>query len=100
MAAFPDLEATNSIVYRPSGQVKLTYPCLIYEPRRTHTSHANNFLYVAGTRFLVTILSQRPGYSNIRNMFTIPGISVSQDTSFMEADIVHDVFTVFVNVIR
>jgi hypothetical protein len=92
-AAFPDL----TIYYRPSGDLELTRPCIVYEAKAIEPSFSNNTLYVAGTRFQVTFLSDLPGYANKRDMFNISGIVISVNRSYVSSDIVHDVFTISVN---
>lgn len=91
--AFPGLK----IYYQPPGNHILERPCIVYKPQATEPSYANNSVYSAGTRFQVTILSDRPGYSDKRNMFTIIGVNIVNNTSYMVENIVHDVFTISVN---
>lgn len=92
-AAFPDLK----IYYRPPGNLKLTHPCIVYEPKEHEPSFANNKPYVVGIRFQVTFLSDLPGYSNKRAMFNIDGLVITGNRSYVSSDIVHDVFTISVN---
>ncbi len=94
--AFPGL----ALYYRPPGNLKLTYPCVVYEPKATEPSYSNNATYVVGTRFQVTILSDLPGYGNSRNIFDLPnqgGVVISGNQSYVTSNIVHDVFTVSLN---
>ena len=93
VAAFPDL----TIYYRPPGNIELTRPCIVYEPKQDEPSYANNKPYTIGTRFQITILSDLPGYSNKRAIFDIDWISISGNRSYVSSDIVHDVFTLSVN---
>ena len=93
--AFPDLV----VYYRPAGDMFVERPCIIYEPKSSEPSFAANVTYVVGTRFQVTILSDIPGYTDKRNIFDMPGVTVMSNTSYVSSDIVHDVFTVLVNTI-
>lgn len=95
-AAFPDL----ALYYRPSGNLQISRPCLIYEPKAYEPSFSLNETYAVGVRFQVTILSDLPGYSDKRNVYIMPGVIVSSSDSYVSSDIVHDVFTVSVNSIR
>lgn len=92
---FPSL----ALYYRPPGNMKLTRPCIVYEPKAEEPSYSNNDVYVVGTRFQITILSDLPGYGNSRNIFGLPnhGCVVSGNHSYVSSNIVHDVFTVSVN---
>lgn len=84
------------VYYRPSGNIILPRPCIVYEPLSSSVSYANSTPYVYGMRFKVTILSDLPGV-NKRPMFYIPGILVEDNNSFVAFDIVNDVFTVSIN---
>ena len=95
-AAFPEL----TLYYRPPGNLILSRPCIVYEPKSAEPSYSNNTTYVVGTRFQITILSDLPGYGNTRNIFGIPNqgdVVISDNRSYVSSDIVHDVFTVSVN---
>jgi hypothetical protein len=90
---FPDL----SVIFRPSGNHKLTYPCVTYEPKKEEPSFANNTPYTIGTQFQVTFISNLPGYANTRLLYTLPGVIIVNSNSFMVSDLVHDVFIVSVH---
>lgn len=97
VALFPDL----TIFYRPSGNMRLERPCLVYEPKAREPSWANNSPFVVGSRFQITILSDRPGYTNSELVFSLSssGIVVTSNNTYTSNDIVHDVFVVSVNTI-
>lgn len=92
---FPGL----GVYYRPPGNIILQRPCIIYESQQAEPTYANNLPYVIGTRFQVTVLSDLPGYSSGWTMFRIPGIVVVSNQSYVNKDVVHDVYTVSVNTI-
>lgn len=96
-AEFPELP----VIFRPSGNLRLTYPCIIYEPKAEEPAYANNSTYAVGTRFQVTFLSYLPGYGSTRLMFSLGlfGVVVSSNNSFVSDDVVHDVFIVNVHTI-
>lgn len=97
VSTFPDLVA----YYRPPGNVILDRPCIIYEPKATEPSFANNTVFVAGTRFQITILSDLPlGYSDKRKVFEMVGITVISNNTYVAGDVIHDVFIVSVNTIK
>lgn len=90
--AFPNLV----IFYRPPGNLELARPCIVYEPKASEPSFANNESYTIGTRFQVTILSDLPGVDK-RPMYNMPGIVITGNQSYVSSDIVHDVFYISVN---
>lgn len=92
--AFPDL----SVIFRPSGNYKLTYPCVTYEPKTEEPSFANNQPYTIGTQFQVMFISPVPGYTGTRLIYSLmPQVVVVRNNSFTTNDLVHDVFIVSVH---
>lgn len=92
---FPEL----TVYYRPPGNLQLERPCIIYEPKAYEPSFANNDTYVVGTRFQITMLSNLPGHAT-RDMYALarrPGVVINRAISYVNEDIVHDVFTISVN---
>ena len=59
---FPDL----SVIFRPSGNHDLTYPCITYVPNKEEVSFANNLPYTIGTQFQVMFISNLSGYADTR----------------------------------
>jgi len=91
--AFPGV----SIYYRPPGNLLIQRPCVIYEPKTFEPSYANSQPYVVGTLFQVTLLSDLPGFGDKSSIFSIPGVVVRNNNTYVMNDIVHDVFELSVN---
>ncbi|RLC97494.1 MAG: hypothetical protein DRI46_12935 [Chloroflexi bacterium] len=87
------------VYYRPPGDLILTRPCIIYEAKSSELSFANNLPYVVGIAFQATILSDLPGYADKKRIFSMSGVVVNNNRSYVSNDIVHDVFTLSVNTI-
>ena len=92
-AGFPGL----GLYYRPPGDLLVARPCVIYEPKSSQPSYANSVPYVVGIIFQITILSDLPGYPNKKSMFSLPGVVVNSNRTYVSSDIVHDVFTISIN---
>lgn len=88
-----------NVYFRPPENLLLNYPCIVYEPKSLEASYANSVPYVIGTQFQVTLLSNLPGYSDARSALKMPGVVVNGHHTFVKEAVVHDVFTVSVNVI-
>ena len=88
-----------SIYYRPPGNIILNYPCIVYEKKAYEPSFGNSTPYVVGMRFQVSLLSKLPGYTSVRDILSLngQGAIVADSDSYENDDIVHDVFTVYVN---
>lgn len=87
------------VYYRPPGNMILSRPCVVYEPKEYQPAYANSEVYIFGISYQVTILSSLPGYAGSRNLLNTrtAGISVRNHQSFVHEDIVNDVFQVSVN---
>lgn len=91
--AFPDL----TVIFRPSGNIKLIYPCVVYEPKKEEASFANNKPYTIGTQFQVMFISNLPGYASTRLIYDLSGVNVVRNNSYVTNDLVHDVFIVSIH---
>lgn len=93
-ATFPDLK----VYYRPSGNMQLTRPCIVYEQSAANPSFANNDAFVVGSRFQITFLSDLPGLQDIsRKVYGLSGVLTTSNRSYVSEDIVHSVYTVSVH---
>jgi hypothetical protein len=92
---FPELP----VIFRPSGNYKLTYPCVTYEPKTEEVSYANNVPYTIGTQFQVMFIAPLPGYSDTRLIYSLipQGVVVVRNNSYTTNDLAHDVFIVSVH---
>ena len=51
---------TPNVYFQPPANVKLTYPCVIYELADIYTARADNGLYAAKRRYTVTVIDKDP----------------------------------------
>lgn len=86
--AFPDLK----IIFRPTSQSVLEYPCITYTVDEIMSNHASNQSYIKAAVFQVTLMSHPPGYEGLYNMLDIPGSSHIR--SYMADGIMHDIFNI------
>ena len=50
----------GKVYFQPPGNVKLSYPCIIYHTYRYDTSHADNILYRAQRAYTVMYIDTNP----------------------------------------
>lgn len=50
----------GKVYFQPPGNVKLSYPCIIYHTYRYDTEHADNILYRAQRAYTVTYIDTKP----------------------------------------
>jgi hypothetical protein len=91
VSTFPEM----TIYFRPSGNIHLAYPCILYEPKTIQSSYSNNKMYSAYEQFQVMILSNLPGNIQKRRIYDIPGVIVSSTNFYVSDDIAHDIFNIY-----
>lgn len=87
--------------FNPPSNKLLSRPCIVYTLLTRTAAYANNSPYVLGKQFQVTILSDAPGESvdAIFDVTNYGGAAIVSNTSHITNDIVHDVFTISINII-
>lgn len=95
VTAFPNI----NVYYRPPRDLVLTRPCIVYDLKTRRPSWANNKPFMIGAEYQVTYLSDSPGDGQSEGLLDIEGITVRPNDSFVSQEVVHDVFTVSINVI-
>lgn len=90
------LEALNGVrkvYFQPPPNIKLEYPCIIYELSNYVSNEANNALYLDWPRYTVTVISKDPEYDIPRVLRNTKGdFSFSFDRFFTYDNLNHWVF--------
>ena len=63
LALQTDLEAllgSRNVYFQPPESMKLSYPCIVYEPSSELTLYANNDPYAIMDRYTVTLIDKNP----------------------------------------
>ena len=50
---------SRKVYFQPPSNVKLEYPCIIYDWARLQTEYANNYIYMHTKAYEVTIIDQK-----------------------------------------
>ena len=53
-------EQSLSLYYQPPANVKMSYPCIVYEPIDGRTIYADNRVYVNQIQYQVTLITKNP----------------------------------------
>lgn len=79
----------ESVIYSPSSNTSLVYPCIIYDFNKENSLYANNLKYGSMLEFSITLMTldvTDPLFSTLNNLFTF-------DTNYMSDNVCHFVFT-------
>lgn len=92
-AALEAILGSRNVYFQPPENIKLSYPCIVYEPSSELTIYANNDPYNTLDRYTVTLIDKNPDsvYRNaIRRMRT-----ASFNRFFRSDNLNHFVYTLY-----
>lgn len=88
-------ELTNVKVYfQPPENVRLTYPCVLYELSDIKSRYANNHNYLNFKRYTVTVVTTNPD-STMAESIMKHFEKASFDRRFKSDNLYHDVVTLY-----
>ena len=67
-----------NVYFQPPENIKLVYPCIIYEPDDESRTHANNGIYSLKDEYQVTIIDRDPDSAIRQAVRMIPMSSFSR----------------------
>lgn len=88
-----DVSGLNTVYFQPPPNVKLTYPCIIYQRESIKSHHADNLNYTNKTRYQVTYINRMPDNDIVGKLLTLPNTSYSR--FFISDNLNHDVLTIY-----
>ena len=85
---------TNRIYYQPPENLKINYPCVVFENSNALTEYADNKPYVATKRYAVTLMSTTADNDQYKDpILMLPMCTF--DREFKSDGIVHSVFNIY-----
>lgn len=86
-------EVSGKVYFQPPENLKLEYPCLVYELEAVNIKFADNGPYSLWDRYQVTFLRHDPDSPVIRKLLSLPHSSFSRH--FATSGLNHDVFVIY-----
>ena len=83
----------GKIFYQPPENVKLTYPCIIYQLKRFADKRADNDIYKTDKCYSVTLIDKRPDSEFIEPIRRLPYCSF--DNEAVVDNLYHYYFTIY-----
>lgn len=94
-AALQELAGDKVKVYfQPPENLKLSYPCIVYDRTNALTDYADNNPYRVTKRYTVTLISKTADNEELLDKLLLFPMC-TYDRQFISDNLVHDVFTVF-----
>lgn len=87
------LLGSRNVYFQPPENIKLHYPCIIYELSNFNTIKADNRDYLLHDRYTVTLIHRDPDNDLKRTIQELPNCSL--DRSFVTENLYHYAFTLF-----
>lgn len=84
---------SQRVYFEPPENVKIRYPCIIYERDNDVTFHANNRPYMQAQRYQLTVIDRKPGSEFVQKVRQLPQCAFNRH--FATSELNHDVFVIF-----
>ena len=86
--------ASERVYYQPPENVKIKYPCIVYEKGRLDPRHADNSRYMTWQVYTITAIDRDPDGRFPEKLLTLKYCSF--DRRFVSDNLYHDVFTIYI----
>lgn len=81
------------VYFQPPSDVRMTYPCIVYQRDVTSNRYADNVPYRTVKRYQVTVISRNPDDGISDRIATLP--MCSHNRFFVAGNLNHDVFILY-----
>lgn len=89
-----EILGTRNIYFQPPENLKLKYPCFVYEVSRFDRDFADNIAYRGSIGFSVTYITQKPDDERITALIKLP--KTYFDRKYVVDNLYHYVYTIFI----
>ncbi len=84
----------NKVYFQPPENLKLSYPCIVYERNDALLRHADNFGYFKAKRYSVTLITKSADNDEyIDKILDLPMCNFERE--FKNDGLVHDLFNIY-----
>lgn len=88
-----ELLGSDNVYFQPPPDLKMSYPCIVYERDKSSTKHANNLPYSAIAGYQVTHIDYEPDSDVLGKLESLPLCEF--DRHFATSGLNHDVYTIY-----
>ena len=81
------------VYFQPPADIKMSFPCIVYERVRTDTRFANDNPYLGTKRYTLTSINRDPDSEIPELIATLP--MCTHSSYFVTNNLNHDVFDIF-----
>lgn len=91
--AFEKLLGSWNVYYQPPENLKLNYPCIVYEKTPGRTFWADNRTWAYCDEYTVTLITRDPDSELVHALIDLP--KCRYDRHFVNDNLNHDVFSLY-----
>ncbi len=86
-------EITEHVYFQPPANVKMEYPCIVYQRDAASTDFAGNLPYRYKQRYQLTVIDRSPDSLILSQIVPLPECLFNRH--FVANNLNHDVFTIY-----
>lgn len=83
----------RNVYFQPPENLKLSYPCIVYELSVYQSIHANNDVYAQHRVYSVTVIDKDPESEIVDKISILP--MTSFDRHYVSDNLYHSAFTIY-----
>lgn len=77
-AMLEDIMGTRNVYFQPPGNVKMAYPCIVYDISQIDLKRANNEPYMENRKYSLTLIDRNPESQILDKLLELPYVSFNQ----------------------
>lgn len=88
-----DILGSRNVYFQPPENVKLKFPCIVYERSDIRNNNAENEVYRQTHHYMITVIDQNPDSNYVESLSILPKIRFNRH--FVVDGLNHDVFSIY-----
>lgn len=85
---------SKNVYYQPPENLKLSYPCIVYEANKKDITYANDRVYSHENSYTVTLIYKNADYE-LPNSILYEFSLIRHDRAFKSDNLYHDVYNLY-----
>lgn len=88
-----DPSLADHVYFQPPSNIKIKYPCIVYNKNYGDTKYADDNPYIYHVRYQITVIDKNPDSKIPRLIAMMP--MCSSDRCYVSDNLNHDVFNIY-----
>lgn len=87
------IQGAEAVYYQPPENLKIVYPCIVYQRENERLNHADNQIYWSKNQYQLTVIDRKPDSEIAERVATLPYCRMNR--AFSTSNLHHHVFTIY-----